>query len=83
MYMAGVNCIYDDGTVISLDAGPCQDPSGDGAGLVDVDTQTESVEVTTPYPSDIPWGTLAAVGLGLMMIGGGRGKRVSKRRRRR
>lgn len=68
--LRGVNCIYDDGTVIPLDAGPCQDVLDSGAALVDANVSETEITVTTEPPTD--WGPLLLLGVGLLMIGGGR-----------
>lgn len=75
--LAGVNCIYEDGTVIPLDAGPCQDVLDNGAGLVDANVSETEITVTTAPPSS---GLMPlALGLAALVLFGG--ARVSKRRR--
>src|SRR5262245_20606190 len=61
--LRGVNCIYDDGTGVSMDAGPCQDVNSSGAYLVDIDNQAQNIDVTTPYPTDYGPLLLGAVAL--------------------
>ena len=77
MYLGSVNCIYDDGSVISLDAGPCQDPLQNGAALVDANVSETEVTVTTAPPMN--WGPVVLAGIFFLMIGGGH---VYGRRRR-
>jgi hypothetical protein len=48
--LRGVNCIYDDGTVISMDAGPCQEVLDNGAQLVDRNVSETEITVTTAPP---------------------------------
>ncbi len=74
--LGGVNCIYDDGTVIPLDAGPCQDVLDNGAYLVDANVSESEITVTTPAP--LSWG---AIGLGIsaLLFLGGRNVRRRKR----
>jgi len=72
--LRGVNCIYDDGSVISMDAGPCQDTLDNGAYLVDANSSESEITVTTPYPSSpLPF----VLGLAALLFLGG--KRVSRR----
>lgn len=66
--LGGVNCIYDDGTVIPMDQGPCQEVLDSGAYLVDANTSSSEITVTTPYP--VSWGPLLAGLAGLLLIGG-------------
>ncbi len=69
-------CIYDDGTTLSMDAGPCQDVLDSGAYLVDDVTESGGgiIRVT---PDTSPFLTYLALGVGaLMLLGGGR---VSRR----
>ncbi len=65
MYMGSVNCIYDDGSVVSMDAGPCQDMLDSGAALVDTNISETEITVTTPYP-EIPWWPIL-LGLGALL----------------
>lgn len=67
--LRGVNCIYDDGSVVSMDAGPCEEVRSSGAYLVDTNISETTVDVTTSYPVD--WWPLALVA-GLLLIGGTR-----------
>lgn len=75
--LRGVNCIYDDGTVIPIGEGPCQDVLDSGAALVDSNVSESEITVTTAPPDSlfpIMFGLAAFMWLG--------GKRVSKRPRR-
>ena len=67
--LRGVNCIYDDGTVIPLDQGPCQDVLDNGSYLVDSIYEGTEVTVTTPYPTN--W-TPLVLGLGALILLGGK-----------
>jgi hypothetical protein len=67
--LRGVNCIYDDGTVVSMDAGPCEEVQATGAYLVDTNISESEITVTTPAPID--WWPIA-LGLGLVFLIGGR-----------
>jgi len=69
--LRGVNCIYDDGTVVPLDQGPCQEVLDNGAFLVDANTSESEITVTTAPPSS-GWGLLMSLGLFFMAIGGKR-----------
>lgn len=75
--LSGVNCIYDDGSVVSLDAGPCQEILDSGAELVDANVSETEITVTTPAPG--PGLLPLALGLGTFLLLFG-GFRVSKRR---
>lgn len=68
--LRGVNCIYDDGSVISLDAGPCEETRSTGAYLVDTNISETNIDVTTPYPVDW-WPIVLAAGV-LFFLGGRR-----------
>ena len=71
--LRGVNCIYDDGSVVSMDAGPCQDVLDNGASLVDANSSESEITVTTPYPSNaLP----IVLGLAALILLGG--KRVRR-----
>jgi hypothetical protein len=70
MYLGKVNCIYDDGSVISLDMGPCQDVLEGGASLVDANVSATEITVTATPPT-FDWGGLLLFGVALLMIGGG------------
>jgi hypothetical protein len=75
MYLGSVNCIYDDGTVISLEQGPCEDVRSTGAYLIDSSFSGTEIEVTTPAPGLSTTALLAAgAGLLLMAAGGRRRK---------
>jgi len=64
-------CIYDDGTVFAMEAGPCQDVLASGAYLVD-DTTEAGGGVTRVTP-DFPWTTvLLGIGLFALIAKGGR-----------
>ncbi len=68
MYLGAMNCIYSDGSVVSLDQGPCADPGPSGADLVDAEISETNIDVTTSPPAD--WGLLLLLGLGVLLIGG-------------
>ena len=63
------NCIYDDGSVIALEQGPCQEALDNGAYLVDANESGTEITVTTAPP--ISGGTLALLGLGAFLLMGG------------
>jgi len=69
--LRGVNCIYDDGTVVPLDQGPCQEVLDNGAFLVDANTSESEITVTTAPPWS-GWAILAGLGALFMAIGGKR-----------
>jgi len=73
--LGGVNCIYDDGTVVPLDQGPCQEVLDNGAFLVDANTSETEITVTTAPP--LPWSTIL-FGLGVLIMLGG--KRATRKR---
>lgn len=72
MYLGSVNCIYDDGTVISLEQGPCEDVRSTGAYLIDSSFSGTEIEVTTPAPGLSTTALLAAGAGHLLMAAGGR-----------
>ena len=71
MHLGAVNCIYDDGTVFAMEAGPCQDVLDSGAYLVDAVTEETSIDVTTPYPRT-NWLPLVLAAGALLMLSGRR-----------
>lgn len=72
--LRGVNCIYDDGTVLSMDEGPCQEVLDNGAQLVDRNIEETELTVTTPPPVDY---YPIVLGLAALFLIGGR--HVSRR----
>lgn len=62
----GVNCIYDDATVVSMDQGPCQETLDSGAYLVDANISETEITVY-PEPESF-WGWWA---LGIAVVLGG------------
>lgn len=68
MYMSGVNCIYADKTVISMEVGPCQPLLDSGAALVDMNSSATDITVTTTLPSSVPW--LALLSIAGVLFGG-------------
>ncbi len=71
--LGGVNCIYDDGTVIPLGQGPCQNVLDNGAYLVDANVSETEITVTTTPP--FSWMPIA-LGLTAFLLFSGRRKRV-------
>jgi MYXO-CTERM domain-containing protein len=74
MYLGAYNCIYDDGTVISLEQGPCEDVRSTGAYLVDSSFSGTEIDVTTPAPG-LSTTTLLAAAAGLVLLAAGRRRR--------
>lgn len=71
--LRGVNCIYDDSTVVSMDAGPCEDVNAQGAYLVDATFDSEEITVTTPHPDRYLPVVLGVAAL--LLLGGSRVRR--------
>lgn len=67
--LRGVNCIYDDGTVIPLGEGPCQDVLDNGAYLVDANYSGTEITVTTTPPLGL---STLLLGLGVLLFIGGK-----------
>jgi hypothetical protein len=62
------NCIYEDGTVLSIPMGPCQ-PTANGSPYVDAYEESTTVDVIEPFPvatadlSMFVWPLLVFIGL--------------------
>lgn len=61
------NCIYDDGSVISMSAGPCALVNDAGNALVGVDVQEDSVDVVAAPSFPIAGVVIVAA---LLLLGG-------------
>lgn len=59
-------CVYDDGTTLSMDAGPCQPVLSSGAYLVDDVTEAEGGILRIMPEADMPWPALTLAGLALL-----------------
>jgi len=64
-------CIYDDGTTVAMDAGPCQPVLSTGAYLIDDVTEAEG-GILRVEPSSMNLTLLAVAGLAVLVLAGGR-----------